>query len=337
MCSEKCVCGKTPGAALVIAEEEECLLGLDCDCVSSAVFAKAGTCGKSGACNTAACPRGAVCKELECVEHVYGPNAEIACGAGLPLPPPVPPGPYMAHLSPAPGFVGAGCVGPGFAGPAFMPPPGPPHGAPLNHEMHDMLVEAVSHTARLQARDEAWHELQARSEKTTHLAVENAKLQAQLELAAHKQKALEQVAEMAVKNAELAAKLAAVTERQELTETLMKVASEKALAEARVEMLEANHELHVEALNAVLETKQELLEPLHELLVENVTLKVSAEASQETHALKARIAELEQSVGAATVAEKSPAKKASHKKAGKKGKKPVVKTARGAHSTADTK
>ncbi len=327
MCSEKCLCGKTPGAALVSAEEE-CLLGLNCDCVSSAVFAKAGGCSKSGACNTATCPRGAVCNELECVEHVYGPNPEIACGAGMPIPPPVPPGPYMAHAP----------FAPGFGAPMFMPPPGPPpHGAPMNHEMHDMLVEAVSHTARLQARDEAWHELQARSEKATHLAVENAKLQAQLELAAHKQKALEQVAEMAVKNAELAAKLAAVTERQELTETLMKVASEKALAEARVEMLEANHELHVEALNAVLETKQELLEPLHELLVENVTLKVSAEASEETHALKARIAELEQAVDATTVAEKSPTKKASHKKAGKKGKKPVVKTARGANSTSDTK
>jgi hypothetical protein len=204
--------------------------------------------------------------------------------------------------------------------------------------MHDQLVQAMTANARLQARDEAWSEMQNRFKATAELAVENAKLQAQLELAAHKEKTVEQVAEAAIKTAALEAKLKAMEERRELVDALVETEVEKAKLEAAAEMLQAQQELHGEVVNAIVEARQELLAPLHEALIENASLKAHAATQEEVTALKARIAELEQAAGEQHVTKTT--KHAGAKNVGirrKRAAKPVAETAEKTDSESETK
>jgi hypothetical protein len=214
------------------------------------------------------------------------PYADPGCGDRL-----IPPSPAVHVWAPPPA--------PPIAYPAPMPAPFAPPAPEVHHGMHEKLVHAMTETARMQARDEAWVELQKRDRALAELAVQNARLQAQVELASHKEEAFQQAAELLVKNAALEAKLEAVQEREGLMEALMEVAAEKAKLEAATELLEVQHEIHAEALGAMVETRQELLGPLHEALVENASLKAHAASSEEATSLKARIAELEKAVAKA--------------------------------------
>ncbi|MBW3599951.1 MAG: hypothetical protein KY475_22100 [Planctomycetes bacterium] len=227
------------------------------------------------ACQTAdecACPKTCACGENcpcgaagHAIAPVWseGPADYLGYHPHPALPPwgPVPPGPRL-HLTPPP-FMG--------------PPQEPPHA-----QMHQQLVEAMMENARLSARDEAWGELQRRNEETTKLAVENAQLKARIE-----------VSEVLAQSAALTARLEAVQERQELLESVMEVVSENAKLETTVAAMERQLEMHSEMVGGILQAKEELLEPLHEALVENAALKAAAEATEETAALKARVAELE--------------------------------------------
>jgi hypothetical protein len=274
-CAKECACGdkcKCREKARNVSIAGECECGPDCACPGA------------GACH---CENVAEWMPAPPRFYAAGPYSDPGCADHvLRTGPPIhvwapPPPPAYAFTAPVPA--------------PFAPPP-PPE---VHHGMHEQLVHAMTETARLHARDEAWAELQKRDRALAELAVQNARLQAQVELAAHKEKSFEHAAALLAKNAALEAKLEAFDEKQELVEALMEVTAENARLEAATELLEVQHEIHAEALGAMVETRQELLAPLHEALVENASLKAHAASSEESTHLKTRIAELEKAIAKA--------------------------------------
>jgi hypothetical protein len=319
-----CACGTNCACAKECACGDKCKCGEDKNTWKTRIVEACG-CGDACACSGEACANsGADCPFLA------GRHPDAA-PAWLPRPPHffvaapfVNPGCSDRMLPPSPGVhVWGPTPTPPVAYPAPIPAPFAPPAPEMHHAMHEELVHAMTQSARLQARDEAWTELQNRDRALAELAVQNARLQAQVELASQKEEIFQQTAELLVKNAALEAKLEAAQEREGMMEAFMEVATEKAKLEAATELLEVQHEIHAEALGAMVETRQELLGPLHEALVENASLKAHAASKEEATTLKARIAELEKAVAKA------------EKQASKLGV--PVKTAKKAESESETK
>jgi hypothetical protein len=284
-----CECGKNCACA------KDCACGDKCQCRGDQAWktAFAGACGVDCPCPVAGDYHGAAEWLPRPPHFLVTPYADPECGDYLARP-----SPSIKFWAPPPAAYHPGPVP--FA-PSYGPPPGfaPPPPPEMNRGMHEQVVRAMTETARLQARDEAWAELQKRDRALAELAVQNARLEAQVELASHKMKTFEQAAELLAKNAVLQAKLEAVHDRQELMEALMEVVTEKARLETATELLEVQHQIHAEAIGAMIETRQELFGPLHEALVENASLKAQAASKDEASKLQARIAELEKAVAKA--------------------------------------
>lgn len=335
-CTTSCKCGKACACATANVAAD-CTCGEKCGCVSACVCGNACACDgekrvfkakfkvkhAAAACDAAGCNLNAcngacttACKKGSCEKEVCFSKAiacEGACGAG-----PAchngqcPDHVFRAHPAAPPAMAMWTAPVPPPHQVIFATPPTvahPPHAAPHHTAMHDQLVGAMIENARLQARDEAWAELQRRFEQTAELAIENARLKAEIKYAQKHRELTEKLAADAIENAtrvaKLTAKLEAAAQREDLIEAFMEVATEKARLEAHVELFAAQQELHLEVVNAMIQGKEELFVPLHEALVENASLKASAEAQDEVAALKARIAELEKTLSKLNAGQKS--------------------------------